>query len=234
MLCDVQWLQGSYCTVYCTAGGAASFTSSLQKLSLCGLSHPHIAQSMIPWCPRLCLVAESITWAAMEVCQHQPFSPECKQTNKANIICSTCQKRAPSIDEKSIKIQAVGQSTLCRSSCLSHRNTALKKNLLFSSKLLVVQPHKILFDTSSLERRKILPETGDDSMTAFSSLLLKTTGVCPCTCLALKTKVYCRCDKVHPILILLFLVIFFLPILLFYGADICQREGSEGLNYGNT
>lgn len=127
MLCDVQWLQGSYCTVYCTAGGAASFTSSLQKLSLCGLSHPHIAQSMIPWCPRLCLVAESITWAAMEVCQHQPFSPECKQTNKANRICSTCQKRAPSIDEKSIKIQAVGQSTLCRSSCLSHRNTVLKK-----------------------------------------------------------------------------------------------------------
>lgn len=127
MLCDVQWLQGSYCTVYCTAGGAASFTSSLQKLSLCGLSHPHIAQSMIPWCPRVCLVAESIMWAAMEVCQHQPFSPECKETNKANRICSTCQKRAPSIDEKSIKIQAVGQSTLCRSSCLSHRNTVLKK-----------------------------------------------------------------------------------------------------------
>lgn len=58
--------------------GPASLASSLQGLSLSGLSHSHVAQSILPWCPRVGLVAGSIVWAAMEVFQHQPISPECR------------------------------------------------------------------------------------------------------------------------------------------------------------
>lgn len=126
----------------------------------------------------------------MEVFQHQPISPECR----AWMWHKQSQQNLLNVAEKSTFYRLkISQNPSCGT------EHTLQVFLPVPQKYCSAQNSAFLLKVAGgaatqntvfppLERRKILPDTGDDSMTASSSLLLKTTGVCPCTCLALKTK----------------------------------------------